>query len=116
MFISKNAFTRTRTSLLATSMFATTALAGFGGVVGSVVLTPGAAFAQTCTPDPQNAPPASASVGNGATEICVGNYTTGIGFGENQVGGNLSVRSMVPGWSAAAVFCSMRSAAAPRPT
>ena len=51
MSLISRSFTRSRASLLATSMFATTALAGLGGVVGAIVLTPGAALAQ-CTTAP----------------------------------------------------------------
>ncbi|HEY3889110.1 MAG TPA: hypothetical protein VGL73_11095, partial [Caulobacteraceae bacterium] len=94
MSLISRSFNRSRASLLATSMFATTALAGFGGVVGAIVLTPGAALAQ-CTTAP-GAPPATAAVGP-ATETCVGSFPTGIGYSETTVGGNLSVNLNGPG-------------------
>src|SRR5580698_3534143 len=92
--MSKSVFTRGRASLLAGSMFATSALAGLGGLVGAVVLTPGAALAQ-CTPTP-GAPPATVNVGP-ATETCVGSFPTGIGYTETTTGGNLTVDLNGPG-------------------
>jgi len=63
------ALSRSRASLLAGSMFATTALAGLGGIVGAIVLMPGAVLAQTCTPAPaQGAPPAVQAIGPGGFE------------------------------------------------
>ena len=93
MFVSKSAASR---SLLAGSLFATTALAGLGGIVGSIILTPGAAFAQTCTPDTNGTSLAPAPVGP-ATEVCVGGNTTGIGYSEGTTGGNLTVNLNGPG-------------------
>src|SRR5580692_3171604 len=94
MSLNNRKFSYRRASLLATSMFASTALAGLGGVVGSVVLTPGVALAQ-CTTAP-GAPPATAPVGP-TTETCVGSFPTGIGYSETTVGGNLTVNLNGPG-------------------
>src|SRR5580693_8897848 len=94
MSLNNRKFSYRRASLLATSMFASTALAGLGGVVGSVVLTPGVALAQ-CTTAP-GAPPATVGVGP-TTENCVGSFPTGVGYSETTVGGNLSVNLTGPG-------------------
>jgi hypothetical protein len=93
----KRAVARGRASLLASSMFATTALAGLGGMVGAVALTPGAAFAQTCTPVPTQGPSTAPAAIGPATQFCTGNYTLGIGYDETTAGGNLTVNLDGPG-------------------
>jgi TRAP-type mannitol/chloroaromatic compound transport system permease large subunit len=74
MSLISRSFNRNRASLLATTMFATTALAGLGGIVGSVVLSPGVALAQACTPDAASNPLATTPIATTpVTETCVGN-------------------------------------------
>jgi len=94
MSISMSALSRGRASLLAGSMFATTALAGLGGIVGAIALTPGAALAQTCTPDTNGTsliPNVLPSPATGSTETCVGGNATGIGYSEDTPFANLTV-------------------------
>src|ERR1700684_1472186 len=79
-------FARGRASLLAGSMFATTALAGLGGLVGTVILSPGAALAAECTPDaPGQTGPGSATVvaTANAVEDCGPEFTNVYGTGIN---------------------------------
>jgi fibronectin-binding autotransporter adhesin len=77
-------------------MFATTALAGLGGVVGTVVLSPGAALAAECTPatpDAGMAGPASATIASSQTENCGPEFSNTYGTGLAYVAGsgNLTV-------------------------
>ncbi|HLI67110.1 MAG TPA: hypothetical protein VKU90_12160, partial [Caulobacteraceae bacterium] len=81
---------RGRASLLATSMFATSLLAGAGGLMGATV-APGVAVAGVCTPPP------SAGEGPGGfpptpntTETCVGGFG-GLEYQAADPSGNLAV-------------------------
>src|ERR1035441_7640028 len=97
MSLMNRTFSRSRASLLASSMFATAGVAGLGGMVGAVALTPGAAFAQTCAPVPPQGPSTAPAAIGPATQFCTGNYTLGIGYDETTAGGNLTVNLDGPG-------------------
>ena len=84
-----------RLALFATSSLAAASLAVGGGAF--VALLPGAALAQTCTPPPAQGTTAAPQVIGPATQFCLGNYTTGIGYDETTVGGNLTVNLVGPG-------------------
>src|ERR1700733_9003606 len=92
---------RGRASLLAGSMFATTALAGLGGLVGSVVLSPGSALAIViCLPDAPNTTGGAALVNPaGGVETCTpATNITGLGDEANgPANSNLTVTSTSPG-------------------
>ena len=93
---------RGRAPLLATSMLATSVLAGFGGLASGVLLAPGAAAAQTCT-DPATVtpgdPPTTTSIpGSPVTVDCGPGDFTGVGFqSTGPTGADLTLNIAGPG-------------------
>ena len=77
---------RSRASLLATSMFATSMLAGAGGLMAAVV-APGVAVAGVCSPAPTADETGGLTLTANPTESCVGGFS---GLGYTTVG-NLAV-------------------------
>src|ERR1019366_2180095 len=89
-------FARGRASLVATSMFATTALAGLGG---AVVLAPGAALAAVCTPAPDANTAGGLQVTVNPLETCLPTTDiAGLGYTAGNVSGaGLVVTYKAPG-------------------
>src|SRR5579872_5660918 len=88
---------RGRASLLATSMFATSLLAGAGGLMGAATVAPGVAVAGVCNttlgglPAPGGIQPNTAGGTNttaSPTEFCEGGFN---GLGYNTTTGSLAV-------------------------
>ena len=90
-------FARGRASLLATSMFATTALAGLGGMVGTVVLSPGVALAAECTPAPDAGTGGALTTTTNLVEDCGPAFGNTYGDGLGYTAGNTSLTVILSG-------------------